>query len=95
MELWYKNAYTNPNFVKGSFVALGETVLFQPWDQVFNFSFLRFGRFCKKKLGRHVKKFSPSPLWGHRLPVTALALLASRPDASNVITFGLAINQIY
>ena len=44
-----------------------------------------------KKLGRHVKKFSPSPLWGYRLPVTALALLARRPDANNGITFGLAI----
>ena len=30
--------------------------------------------FLQKKLGRRVKKSSPSPLWGLSLPVTALAL---------------------
>ena len=29
--------------------------------------------------GRRAKKSYPTPLWGHRLPVTALALSARRP----------------
>ena len=37
--------------------------------------------FVKNKLGRRVKKSSPSPLWGHRLPVTALALSARGLDS--------------
>ena len=36
----------------------------------YRFSLPSYGRFCKKKNGRRVKK-SP-PLWGHCLPVTAL-----------------------
>ena len=33
-----------------------------------------------KKLGWRVKKSSPSPLWGHRLPVIALTLSARGLD---------------
>ena len=32
-----------------------------------------FSRFCKKKPADAPKKSSPTPLWGHRLPVPALA----------------------
>ena len=36
-----------------------------------------------KNPGQCFKKYSPSPLWGHRLPVTALALSARRLDKAN------------
>ena len=62
--------HRTPNFVDGPFVAPGETVHFQPSDRFF---VLR--PFRKKKRPR-AKKSSPTPLWGHRLPVTALALSA-------------------
>ena len=56
------------NYVNGPFVALREMVHFAPWDWFFNFSFLSYGRFRWR-----TKKSSPTPLWGHCLPVTALA----------------------
>ena len=65
--------YRTPDFVNGSFVALGETVDLAPSDRFFVVSFPSYGRF------RRAKKFPPSPLWGHRLPVTDLALSARRP----------------
>ena len=50
-----------------------------PSDPFVDFSFPSYTRFCKKKAGRRAKKSSPTPMWGHRQPVTALALSASRP----------------
>ena len=63
--------------VNDPFLALGITVNFPPWDWFLGYPIRSYSRFCKKK--RPVKKSSPSPLWGHRLPVTALALSAGRP----------------
>ena len=34
-----------PNFVKGPFLALGETDHFAPWDRFFDFLFPSYGRF--------------------------------------------------
>ena len=77
--------HTTPLLVDGPFVALGETVHFPPWEQFFDFSFSSYGCFLKKKLGRRLKKSSPSPLWEHCLPVTALALSARRLDQNGPI----------
>ena len=71
--------HTTPILVNGPFVALGEAVHFPPWEQIFDFPFRSYSSFRKKKSGGPVKKSSPSSLWGHRLPVTALALSARRP----------------
>ena len=35
--------------------------------------------FSRGEPGRRAQKSYPTPLWGHRLPVTALALSARRP----------------
>ena len=69
--------HTTLILVNGPFVALGDTVHFPPWERFFDFPSPCYGHFCKKKL--RVKKSFPSPLWGHRLPVTALAPSARRP----------------
>ena len=53
------------NFVNDPFLALRETVHLAPWDRLFDFSFPSYGCFRKK--------IFPTPLQGHRLPVTALA----------------------
>ena len=47
----------------------------------------------KKNPGRRVKKSSPSPLLGHRLPVTALALSARRPFGPARFARGLDNHQ--
>ena len=70
--------HATPNFVNGPFVALEETVHFALWDRFVDFSFPSSGSLLKKN-GRRTKKSSPTPLWGHHLPVTALALSARRP----------------
>ena len=57
----------NPISVNGPFVALAETVHFS------------YGRFRTENLA-DASKSLPSPLWGHCLPVTALALSARRLD---------------
>ena len=64
---------TTPIFVNDPFLALGMTVHFLPWEWFFDFPFWGYSSFRKKKSGWPVKKSSPYPLWGHRLPVTALA----------------------
>ena len=44
-----------------------------------NFSNFRFRVMAvRKRSCWHVKKSSPSPLWGHRLPVTALAIVSDQ-----------------
>ena len=63
----------DPNFCNSPLVALGETVHFAPLERFFDFLFPSYGCF-RKKSGRRAKKSSPTPLWGHRLPETALAL---------------------
>ena len=70
--------YRTPDFVNDPFVDLGKTVDLAPSDWFFDFLFVRNGPFCKKT-GWCAKKSSPTPLWGHRLQVTALALSARRP----------------
>ena len=55
--------YRTPNFVKGPFVAVGETVHFQPLDQFFDFLFLSYGLFCKRKRPTRQKVF-PHPTVG-------------------------------
>ena len=64
--------HTTPILVNGLFLALGDTVHFPPWGQFFDFSIPSYGW--------RVKKSSPSPLWGHCLSVSALALSAHRLD---------------
>ena len=62
--------HSTPILVDGPFLALGETVHFPPCERFFNFRFSSYSRFRKKK----TVDPSPSPLWGYRLPVTALVL---------------------
>ena len=48
--------------------------------------------FVKKKPGQRAKKSSPSPLWEHRLLVTALVLSARRPfRPARFVRAGLSI----
>ena len=49
-----------------------------PSDLFCALSFPSYGRFCEGTRSTR-KKSSSTPLWGHRLPVTALAL-SVRPD---------------
>ena len=69
--------WTNPKKIPfpgyGSFSGAHPSI-WSYWDQFFDFSFPSYGRFRKKKSGRRAKKVFPTALWGHRLPVTALAL---------------------
>ena len=67
--------HTTPIFVDDPFLALDMTVNFPPWKRFFDFPFRSYSCF-RKKSGWRLKKSSPLPLWGHRLPVTALALSA-------------------
>ena len=73
--------HTTPILVNDPFVAFGVTVHFPPWNWFFNFTFQSYSCF-RKKSGWRLKKSSPSPLWGHRLPVTALAPSARGLDKS-------------
>ena len=50
-----------------------KTVNLAPSNQFLELLFPSYSRFKKKKV-RHAKKSSPTPLWGHRLPVIALGL---------------------
>ena len=70
--------HTTPILVNGPFVSLGVTVHFPPWER---FPTFRSGvtAVSVKKSGWRLKKSSPFSMWGHRLPVTALALPARRP----------------
>ena len=74
-------SYGTPFFVKGAFVTLGVGSVLAPTYLVYDFSFPSYGRF--REPGRRSKKSSPTPLWGHRLPVTALALSARGLDKPN------------
>ena len=67
-------------------LALGMTVNFSPWDRFFDFPYRSYSSFRKKKL------VDPS-LWGHRLPVTALALSARRPFGPAHFARGLDKNS--
>ena len=80
--------YKTLDFVNGPFVDLAETIDLVPSDWFFDFWFPRKGPFCKKN-GWRTKKSSPTPLWGHCLPVTALALLARRLDNAILPLFEL------
>ena len=51
------------NLVHGPCVALGEIVHFVPCDRFFDFLFLSYVRFCKKKMA-DVPKNIPSPHCG-------------------------------
>ena len=73
--------HTTQNFDNGLFVTFGETIHFQPLEQFFDFSCPSYGRF-RKKIGRRVKKSSPSRLWGHRNSPSALSAQALRLDSS-------------
>ena len=86
--------HTTPILDNGPFVALGETVHFLPWELFFDFAFLSYSCFRKKKPvnGWRVKKSSPSPLWGHCLPVTALALSAR--GLENWPSFSSSLNRL-
>ena len=81
--------HTASNFVNGLLADFGKTVRFAPWDQFFYFLCPCYVPFRKKDDWR-TKKSSLTPLWGHRLSVTALALSARRLDKnySNKIIFG-------
>ena len=70
-----------------AFVALSVTVDLASSDRFFDFSFLSYARFREGTL-RRGKKSSPTPLWGHRLTVTALALSARGLDNTFNITTG-------
>ena len=67
---------------------------FRTWDQFFDFLFPSYSRFRKKKLGRRAKTPSPSQLWGHRLPVTALALSARRPFSVSSVNSVNSVNNV-
>ena len=56
------------------------------FDDIFDIIFV-------KKFSCLIKKSSPSPLWGHRLPATALALSARGLDKRHVLYF-LPVNKI-
>ena len=68
--------HTTPIFVDDPFLALDMTVNFPPWKRFFDFPFRSYSCFRKKIRLTCQKVF---PLWGHRLPVKALALSARRP----------------
>merc|ERR1712004_592604 len=65
--------HTTPILVDDPFLALSMTVNFPRWERFFDFPFR------SSSISGPVKKSSPLPLWGHRLPVKALALSARRP----------------
>merc|ERR1711978_768071 len=71
--------HTTPIFVDDPFLALDMTVNFPPWKRFFDFSFRSYSCF-RKKIRLTAQKAFPLPLWGHRLPVTALALSARGLD---------------
>ena len=70
--------HTTPIFVDDPFLALDMTVNFPPWKRFFDFPLRSYSCFVKKS-GWPAKKSSPFPLWGYRLPLTALALSTRRP----------------
>ena len=59
---------------------LSDMVHFPRWERFFDFSFPSYGRYHKKKKRSTCQKVFPlsTALWGHRLPVTALALSADK-----------------
>ena len=62
-KVTYFFCHLNLNFVNGPFVALKETVHFQPWERFLDFSIPSYGCFHKKNVWC-AKKSSPTPLWG-------------------------------
>ena len=76
--------HTTPILVDDPFLALGMTVNFPHWERFFDFPFRSYSSF-RKKICWPVKKSSTLPLWGHRLPVKALALSARGLDNYDVI----------
>ena len=50
---------TTPILVNDSFLALGMTVNFPPWEQFFDFPFRSYSCFCKKIRLTHQKVFPP------------------------------------
>ena len=87
LSFWPKNpifCYKTPILVNDPFVAIGVTVHFPPCDRFFDFPFRSYSSF-RKKIRLTRQKVSPSPLWGHRLPITALALSARGLDNKNLI----------
>ena len=81
--------HTTPILVNDQFLALGMTDNFPPWDRFFDFPFRSYSSFRKKNLVDLSKSLPPSSLWGHRLPVTALALSARRPFGPTRFARGL------
>ena len=68
-----------------SILALGETVHFPPWEQFFDFPFLSYSCFRKKNLVDTPSSFPIPSLWGHRLPVTALAPQREGPSGPRFV----------
>ena len=64
-------------------VTLGVGSVLAPSDLFYDFSFPELRPFSWGEPGRRAKKSYPTPLWGHRLPVTALALSARGLDHDN------------
>ena len=52
---------------------------FETFGSIVRLFVSEFRPFSWGEPGRRAEKSSPTPLWGHRLPVTALALSARRP----------------
>ena len=71
-------SYGTPFFGKGALVTLGVSSVLAPSDLLCDFLFPSYAVFVRGPVQR-AKKSYPTPLWGHRLPVTALALSARRP----------------
>ena len=71
--------HSTPVLVNDPFLTLGMAVKFRPWERFFDFPFRSYSSSHKKKYSWPVKKPSPFLLWGHCLPVTALALSARKP----------------
>ena len=87
--------HTTPILVNDPFLVLTMTVNFPPWEQFFDFPFRSYSCF-RKKFGWPVKKSFPFPLWGHRLPVTALALSARTPfGPARIIWEGCSVADIW
>ena len=68
-------------FGKVALVTLGVGFVLAPSDLLCDFSFPSYARFREGNPADAPKSLPPphSALWGHRLPVTALALSARRP----------------
>ena len=64
----------DPNFGQQPVCSPRRYCSFSTLGAIFRLFIPELWPFSQKKLGRRVKKSSPSPLWGLSLPVTALAL---------------------